>query len=198
MVNNYIAELKSWAIYFLTAMFGIWIHEIGHCIPAWLNGIAAFPSPANEYILHPVSNDLNQYISLGGYTGTLIFIIIVLLVFLFTNFRFRSEMYAGATAIIGMYCSLILFNGRGHGGHEFQEAQAAMGFTYSGHSMDVFVMALFISLSLIWYFYKKPEIKIFGRLLTGAILTFLFFILYEWINNLIFDPIFKSQAIIRI
>jgi hypothetical protein len=68
--NNYIAELKCWSIYFLTAMLGIWIHEIGHCLPAWLNGIAAFPSPANEYILHPVSTDLNQYISLGGYIGT--------------------------------------------------------------------------------------------------------------------------------
>lgn len=197
MGNNYIAELKSWSIYFLTTMLGIWIHEIGHCIPAWLNGIAAFPSPANEYILQPVSNDLNQYISLGGYIGTLFFNIIVLLVFLFTNFRFKSEMYAGATAIIGMYCSLILFNGRGHGGHEFQEAQAAMGYTYSGHSMDVFVIVLFVFLSFIWFFYKKPKINIIWRLLIGAIVTFLFFIFYEWINNLIFDPIFKSQAIIR-
>jgi hypothetical protein len=198
MGNNYFAELKSWSVYFLAAMLGIWLHEIGHCIPAWFNGIAAFPSPANEYILHPVSTDLNQNISLGGYIGTVFFIITASLVFLFTNFRFKSEMYAGGIAIIGMYCSLILFNGRGHGGHEFQEAQAAMGFTYSGHSMDVFVIALFISLALIWYFYKKPKINIFWRLLTGAIITFLFFILYEWINNLIFDPIFKNQAIIRI
>lgn len=54
-------------MYFLTTMLGIWVHEIGHCIPAWLNGIPAFSSPANEYILHPVSTYLNQYISLGGY-----------------------------------------------------------------------------------------------------------------------------------
>ena len=179
-------------------MLGIWIHEIGHCIPAWVHGYAAFPSPANEYILHPVSGGLNQYISLFGYVGTVSFVIITTLVFLLTNFRFKSEMYAGATAIIGMYCSLILFNGRGHGGHEVQEAQAAIGFTYSGHSMDVFIIALFISLSLIWFFYKKPKFKIIWRLLIGAIITFLFFILYEWSNNLIFDPIFKSQAIIRI
>jgi hypothetical protein len=178
-------------------MLGIWIHETGHCIPAWFHGYAAFPSPANEYILHPVSTDLNQSVSLGGYIGTVLFIIIIVLVFLLTNFKFKSELYAGATAIIGMYCTLILFNGRGHGGHEFQEAQAAMGFTYSGHSMDVFVIALFISLSLIWFFYKKPKFNIFWRLLIGSVITFLFFIFYEWINNLIFDPIFKSQAIIR-
>lgn len=197
MSNKYLTEIRSWSFYFLTAMLGIWIHEIGHCMPAWLNGIAAFPSPANEYILHSVSTDLNQYISLGGYIGTIIFVIITLSVFLFTKLRFKSEIYAGATAIIGMYCALILFNGRGHGGHEFQEAQAAMGFTYSGHSLDVMVIALFIILSLIWIFYEKPNFNIFWRLLIGAIITFLFFIVYEKINNIIFDPIFKSQAILR-
>jgi hypothetical protein len=197
MGKEYISELKSWSVYFLTAMAGIWIHEIGHCIPAWLNGIPAFPSPANEYILHPVSTELNQCISLGGYVGTLLFIIIALLVFLLTNFRYKTEIYAGATAIIGMYCILILFNGRGHGGHEFQEAQAAMGYTYSGHSMDVIVVVLLIFLASIWFLYKKPKINIIWRLLTGAIITFFFFIFYEWINNLIFDPFFKSQAILR-
>jgi hypothetical protein len=179
-------------------MTGIWIHEIGHCIPAWLNGIAAFPSPANEYILQPVSKDLNQSISLCGYVGTATFIILVLIVFLFTDFRFRSELYAGATAIIGMYCTLIFFNGRGHGGHEFQEAQAAMGFSYNGHSMDIAVIVLFITLVAICFFTDKPKPAIIWRLLIGAILTFFFFIFYEHINNLVFDPVFKSRAISRI
>jgi hypothetical protein len=198
MENKFLQELKSWSFYFLSAITGIWIHETGHCIPAWLNGIAAFPSPANEYILQPVSIDLNQTISLGGYIGTIIFIILVLNVFLFTDFRFRSELYAGATAIIGMYVSLIFFNGRGHGGHEFQEAQAAMGFSYNGHGMDVLVVSLFITLIAVWFFTNKPKPAIIWRLLIGAILTFFFFIFYEHINNLVFDPVFKSRSISRI
>jgi hypothetical protein len=197
MIPNYL-YVKSWTIYFLTTLVGIYIHEIGHCIPAWLHGIPAFPSPANEYILRPVSTELNQSISLGGYIGTVLFIIIIVLVFLSTNFKYKSELYAGANAIAGMYCTLFLLNGRGHGGHEFQEAQAAMGLDYSGHSLDGFFIFLFISLAVTWFALRKPQITIIWRLLIGSVITFFFFISLEWINNLIFDPIFQGRAILRI
>ncbi len=63
-------EIKNWAVYFLSAMAAVFIHETGHCIPAWLHGYPAVPTPAMEYILHPVTVEQNQWISLGGYIGT--------------------------------------------------------------------------------------------------------------------------------
>jgi hypothetical protein len=191
------AEIKSWSAYFLAIILGVWIHETGHCVPAWLHGYPAFPSPANEYILHPVTSGTNQVISLGGYIGTVLFVLLATLVFLSTNFKYRSELYAGATAIIGMYCALVMINGRGHGGHEFQEAQAAMGFSYAGHSMDVFVITLFLVMSAFWFARNRPDGRTWLKILAGSVITFFFCIALEKLNNFIFDPVFAGRAIIR-
>ena len=194
---KYSDEIKNWSVYFITAVFAVWIHEIGHCVPAWVHGYEAFPSPAEEYILHPVSIDLNQQISLGGYLGTLLITLISLIIFLSTDFKYKSALFAGTAAVPGMYCVLFFFNGRGHGGHEFQEAQAALGFNYYGHSLDVFFWILFISLVVTWFVFIKPSHKIIWRVLIGVIATFFFFIALEWLNNAIFDPVFQSRANIR-
>ncbi|MCX6282700.1 MAG: hypothetical protein NTW31_00455 [Bacteroidetes bacterium] len=197
MISDCKEEIKNWAVYFLSAMAAVFIHEIGHCIPAWLQGYAAIPTPAMEYILHPVTAEQNQWISLGGYIGTVLFIMIVLIIFLFTDFKYNSALYAGAVAISGMYCALFFINGRGHGGHEFQEAQAALGFSYSGHSLDVFFLTIFTFLTAVWFINTRPGYKIIPKLLTGVVVTFFFFIALEWINNSIFDPLFKAGAFPR-
>jgi hypothetical protein len=195
---NYKTEIKSWIVYFLTAIIAVWVHEIGHCVPAWINGFAAFPSPAEEYILHNnISVEINQQISLGGYIGTVLFTLLILLIFLYSEFKYKSALFAGVIAVSGMYCALFFINGRGHGGHEFQEAQAALGLSYDGHSLDIFFLILFVLLTVIWILWIKPGYKIILRLLIGSITTFFFFLALEWINNIIFDPIFKANAFIR-
>jgi hypothetical protein len=191
-------DCKNWAVYFMTAFIAVWIHEIGHCVPAWIHGYPAFPSPAEEYILdNDISVELNQVMSLGGYVGTALFTLVILLIFLFTDYRYKSALFAGVIAISGMYCALFFINGRGHGGHEFQEAQAALGFSYSGHSLDIFFLLLFALLTVIWIVKTKPQYTITWKLLIGSVVTFFFFIALEWIIKLIFDPIFKAHAFIR-
>jgi hypothetical protein len=32
-------------------------HELGHCVPAWVHGYPAIPTPAKEYILAAVTRD---------------------------------------------------------------------------------------------------------------------------------------------
>ena len=195
---EYKTEFKNWAVYFLTAITAVWIHETGHCIPAWIHGYTAFPSPAEEYILYKnVSVEINQQISLGGYIGTVLFTLVILLIFLLTDFKYKSALFAGVIAVSGMYCSLFFINGRGHGGHEFQEAQAALGLSYAGHSLDLFFLVMFVLLTVIWFLNIKPGYTIIWRLLIGSVTTFFFFIALEWINNIIFDPIFKANAFIR-
>jgi len=197
LISDHIEEIKHWAVYFLSAMAAVFIHETGHCVPAWLQGFPAVPTLGMEYILHPVTVEQNQWISLGGYIGTALFIMVALIIFLFTDYKYNSALYAGAVAISGMYSVLFFINGRGHGGHEFQEAQAALGFSYSGHSLDVFFLTIFTFLASIGFLKTKPGYKIIWKLLIGAVLTFFFFIALEWINNSIFDPFFKARAFIR-
>jgi hypothetical protein len=100
---------------------------------------------------------------------------------------------AGAIANPGVYSILFVLKGRGHDGTEFQEAQAAMGFSYSGHSVDYLFLFLFIAGLMILWYKLKLTCKIAGRFLIGVILTFSFLVALQITNNRIFDPVFQSS-----
>lgn len=91
----------------------------------------------------------------------------------------------------GMYSFRFFIAGRGHDATEFQEAQAALGFSYSGHSIDWILLGLFLAGSLIWLIKEKPRFRMAGRLVIGFILTLIFVVAFQSINNAIFDPIFQ-------
>lgn len=184
-------EIKVWTIYFLTILISVYIHEIGHCIPAWLNGYTAIPTPAKEYILADIPDNIQMYVSLGGIIGTVLFSVLVLILYLKKSLKYGSAILAGAIAIPGIYTLRFFLAGRGHDSTEFQEAQAAVGLEYSGHSLDWFFLVLFVFGALVWILNSKPGFRIIVRLLIGFLLTFAFIIGLQVINNAIFDPIFK-------
>ena len=66
----YREEIKLWIVYFLTVSAAIFMHELGHCIPAWLHGIPAIPTLAKEYTLAKVPESLQPSIALGGIIGS--------------------------------------------------------------------------------------------------------------------------------
>jgi hypothetical protein len=185
-------EIRTWSIYFLTLLTAIYIHELGHCIPAWINGVVAIPTPAKEYIMGTISDDLQQSVSLGGIIGTILFTVLTILFYLIKTHKYSSAVLAAALAMPGMYTFRFFIVGRGHDATEFQEAQAAMGFTYSGHAIDWILLGLFLAGLVIWLVHKKPNFKIAGRLGLGFILTLIFVIALQTINNAIFDPLFQS------
>ena len=74
MIKNNKYGIKKWAIYFAVVVLSFFVHELGHCIVAWLHGKRAIPTPAKEYLLDSVSPDLSRYISLGGVLGTMCFL----------------------------------------------------------------------------------------------------------------------------
>jgi Na+/phosphate symporter len=86
-----------------------------------------------------------------------------------------------------------MLKGRGHDATEFQEAQSALGLTYSGHFLDWFFLILFILGAIIWIIKARPSYQILGRLILGVILTAIFLIELQTLNNAIFDPIFQSK-----
>jgi len=188
-------EFKVWGIYFATIFFSVFVHEIGHCVPAWLHGYTAIPTPAKNYVLNAIPPTLNQYISLGGIVGSSGFFFAILFLYLKTNFKSNAAVLAGAIVSPGMYLLRFLLNGRGHDGTEFQEAQSALGLSYSGHALDYFFSLLFLSGIVAWIIKARPGYKIISRLLVGIVLTIIFYLGLQVINNVIFDPIFTGSPI---
>jgi hypothetical protein len=186
-------ELKTWTIYFVTIISSVFVHELGHSICAWIYGYRAVPTPAKEYTLDTIPGNLQQYVSLGGIVGSSLFVFIIFFLYVNKPYKFSSAMLAGAIAVPGMYTIRFILQGRGHDQTEFQEAQSALGLNFSGHSLDWFFLVLFLSGAILWSIKSKAKFKILGRLLIGSILTFIFFIALQDLNNAIFDPIFQSK-----
>ncbi len=186
-------ELKTWAAYFIVLLLAIYVHEIGHCIPAWINGYKVIPTPAKEYAIDAIPGELQQYISLGGIAASVLLGLTILFLYLRKNSRISSVVLAASIANPGLYSVMFLFRGRGHNDTEFQEAQAALGMDYSGHSVDWIFVSIFIAGALAWIIKSKPGYKNTWRLLFGAVLTFLFVVALQEINNAIFDPIFQNR-----
>jgi len=187
-------ELRIWGIYFTAIICSVYFHEIGHCIPAWLNGLSAIPTPAKEYISETIPLDLKQYISLGGIVGSVLFLILAAAFYLLKNYKYRSALLAGALASPGMYVFRFLLVGRGHDATEFQEAQSALGLSYSGHFLDWLFLILFICGAIVWITKSKPAFKIVGRLSIGFVVTLIFVVGLQVINNALFDPIFLTKS----
>jgi len=184
-------ELKIWSVYFLTVLISIYFHEIGHCIPAWIEGVSAIPTLAKEYIMEEIPYTLKQNISLGGLIATVLFSLIIILWYLLKSSKYGSAILAGAIAVPGLYTLRFLLVGRGHDATEFQEVQSALGLNYSGHSLDWILLILTLVGVAAWIFKSKPGYKIIVRLLIGLILTMIIIGGLQELNNAIFDPIFQ-------
>ena len=53
-----------------TVIAGAYLHEIGHAVAGWVNGVAIVPTPAKEYILQSHLDWSKEiWIALGGVTG---------------------------------------------------------------------------------------------------------------------------------
>ena len=189
---NIKVELKLWGIYFVTILLSTFFHELGHCTIAWTHGFSAVPTPAKAYLMESIPSTLNNYFALGGIISSLVFPLILFTFVIASSFRLNSAILAGGIAMPGMYSLRFLVIGRGHDATEFQEAQSALGVNYSGHFLDWLFSTLFLMGIFLWAFKSKPNYKIAGRILIGFVLTFIFILLLQKINNLIFDPIFSA------
>lgn len=187
------SEIKTWSIYFVTILTSTFIHEVGHCIPAWIHGFQAIPTPAKEYIPDTIPIDIREYVSLGGILGSVIVSLIVIFLYIIKKFRYNSAVLAGVIAMPGMLTLRFVLFGRGHDATEFQEAQFALGLSYSGHALDWIFLCLFLLGMLVWIIKSKPHFKIIGRLFIGSIVTFVFVVGLQVINNSIFDPVFQTK-----
>jgi len=68
-----------------------------------------------------------------------------------------------------------------------------LGLNYSGHSLDWIFLLIFSTGVIIWVIKSKPGNKVIGRIFIGFVLTFIFIVGLQSINNAIFDPIFQTK-----
>jgi hypothetical protein len=190
MKGEWKAEFKIWGSYFFTIFIVTFLHETGHCIPAWINGYPAIPTPAKEYSLTAIPSGLLNYVSLGGLTATVLVAVFAMLFFFNSSYKYKEVILAGTLAMPSVYTFRFILIGRGHDATEFQEAQSALGLSYSGHFFDWLFLAIAILGATVWFIKKKPKSQIARRLLIGLVVSIVFIVLLQKINNLIFDPLF--------
>jgi len=46
-------SLRYMFIFFGAVIAGVYLHELGHAVVGWVNGVAIVPTPAKEYVLQP-------------------------------------------------------------------------------------------------------------------------------------------------
>lgn len=81
---------------------GIYVHEIGHALFGWLQGIPVVPTPAKEYILlAQLDWQPRAWISLGGVAATTAFVIGMLFWYLRHDVRVADSALAGAFFLLG-------------------------------------------------------------------------------------------------
>lgn len=189
------SSAKIWAIYFFAVLMSIFIHEIGHCLVAWIYGFRAIPTPAKEYPIDNIPIELQKYVALGGIAGTLFVFVIGTTLYLRSPNKLNSALFAASISSPAMYNILFLLKGRGHDATEFQDAQLAIGAAYSGHLLDWIFMVLSIVAIAIWIGLKRPSLNAIPKIAVAAIITFIFIAALQKINNSVFDPLFEPKSI---
>jgi hypothetical protein len=121
-------SIRYMLLFSATVIAGVYLHEIGHAVAGWLNGVAIVPTPAKEYILQSELGWSKEiWIALGGVVGTTVAALAAALYFWRQPCSDREAVVAGAFLPLGLYTLRFLLVGRGHDATEWQAAQAALG-----------------------------------------------------------------------
>jgi hypothetical protein len=183
-----------------TAIAGAYLHEIGHAVGGWVQGIAVVPTPAKEYILRS-QVDWNQdiWICLGGPVGTTLAMVGAMLYFLRKRRPEAEAVILAALVPPCLYTIRFLLVGRGHDVLEWQGAQAALGLAPAGHAIDVFFLCLWLAGIILWasrlrFPLRHSLLKFAGLAVAGIILL----VALQAGNNRLFDRHFPKTRVVNI
>ena len=94
---------------------GVYLHEVGHAVAGWVEGVAVIPTPAKEYVLQSQldwSKDI--WIALGGVIGSTVAALAAGVYFWRKPCSDNEVILAGALVPVGLYTLRFLLVGRGH------------------------------------------------------------------------------------
>lgn len=177
---------------------GLWLHEFGHAVAAWAQGIAAVPSPAKEYILRPeVFWEQQIWIALGGVLGTALAALGATLYFLKVRTPVAEAVLFGALNLPWFYTIRLILLGRGHDGTEWQAAQAALGLAPAGHAIDVFFLCVSLAGIIVWASGLRFPLRYhLLRLLRVAIGGAILLLALQAANNRLLDRFFPRTQVV--
>jgi hypothetical protein len=177
----------------------VYLHEIGHALAGWMEGVAIVPTPAKEYVLQSQLDWTKEtWIALGGIVGTAVAALAAALYFWRKPRPASEAILFGAFLPLASYSLRFLIVGRGHDEIEWQAAQAALGLRPSGHAIDIFFPCLFIAGLLVWFFRLHPAPWSWLRLATMMIGGIVLLIALQVANNAVFDHYFPAVKVINV
>ena len=181
-----------------TIIAGVYLHEVGHAVAGWVEGVAIVPMPAKEYVLQS-QLDWNKdiWISLGGVIGTTVAVLAAALYFWRKPCADREAILAGAFLPLGIYTLRFLLVGRGHDSTEWQAAQTALGLPPTGHVIDAFFLCLLVAGFVVWgiRLYSPSSLL---RLVTLAIAGIILLVVLQVGNNAVFDRVFPAVKMVNV
>lgn len=177
---------------------GVYLHEFGHAVAGWMQGIAVVPSPAKEYILRPeVFWKQWIWIALGGVLGTALAALGATLYFLKVRSPVGEAVLFGALIPPWVYTIRFILLGRGHDGTEWQAAHAALGLAPAGHAIDVFFLCVSLAGIIVWasglrFPLRYHLLRLLRVALGGAILL----LALQVANNRLLDRFFPRTQVV--
>jgi hypothetical protein len=185
---------------FLGALIaGVYLHELGHAVAGWVNGVAVVPTPAKEYVLQsPLGWNKEIWISLGGVLGTTVAVLAAGLYFWRKPCLNREAILAGALLPLGLYTLRFLVVGRGHDETEWQAAQTALGLAPAGHAIDVFFLCLLTAGIIVWGIRLHARLSSFLRLVIVGIAGVILLVVLQAGNNAVFDRMFPVVKVLNV
>jgi hypothetical protein len=177
----------------------VYLHEIGHAVVGWLNGVVIVPTPAKEYILQSQLDWSKEiWIALGGVIGTTVAALAAAFYFWRQPCSDREAILAGAFLPVGVYTLRFVLVGRGHDATEWQAARAALGLPPAGHAIDLFFLCLLIAGLGVWAILLHPRLPSVLRLVTMAIIGITLLVVLQAGNNAVFDRVFPAAKVVNI
>jgi hypothetical protein len=197
------AHLRFGLIFSAACLGAIYLHEIGHAVAGWLQGIAVVPTPAKEYVLQSEVEWSQQiWISFGGVAATLLLTLGTLLWYAFKRVprAWSDAAVAGVFLPAGLYTLRFLIVGRGHDAWEWQATQAALGVDPAGHLIDFLFLLLSLAGIVAAAIRGRAALrlasipKIAGLAFAGLVLV----ILIQVTNNALFDRVFPRTTTVNV
>jgi hypothetical protein len=192
-------SIRLWVLFLAAIVLSFFVHELGHCAVSWIHGYRAVPTPAKEYVLESIPESVQHQVALGGLVGSVLALLVVMFWLNLRPSASASALLAGGMTAPGFYTLRFILAGRGHDATEFQEAQAALGLSYSGHAADWLWVGLFMIATLFWFVRTRARLtpRLLGRFVVGSLVAMLTVVLLQFVNNAVFDPLFepKSKAV---
>ena len=180
----------------LSIVAAAFLHELGHAVAGWIQGIPSVPTPMKVYPLDPEMRwDQEIWVLFGGVAATLVLSIGGLVWYVRQSHRYEdavlSSIFLGPLA----YSIRFLLSGRGHDDVEWQATQISMGLSPTGHLLDYLFLFLVISAIVMWVVRKRASLRVrtFICLAALAVCGFVFLVGLQNLNNRIFDKQFPES-----